>query len=183
MDLHRARHGWLLAGGQLSAEHVWQRTRHGSIRMRATPDLADTCLRLALADRSHRGPHASRKAPLVGGNQSVRHGPRSRAKMFWLSAEWGSSVFGGGLIRGSSCARRPKLSAKRICRIYVLTDLIDGICQIAACRALDLGLSCLPGTSAACLARSPCKRPLRGQAPDRHAPASDSVDAIDPHMH
>ena len=103
--------------------------------------------------------------------------------MFWLSAEWGSSVFGGGLIRGSSCARRPKLSAKRICRIYVLTDLIDGICQIAACRALDLGLSCLPGTSAACLARSPCKRPLRGQAPDRHAPASDSVDAIDPHMH
>ena len=91
--------------------------------------------------------------------------------------------FRGGLIRGSSCARRPKLSAKRICRIYVLTDLIDGICQIAACRALDLGLSCLPGTSAACLARSPCKRPLRGQAPDRHAPASDSVDAIDPHMH
>ena len=87
VDLHRARHGWLLAGGQLSAEHVWQRTRHGSIRMRATPDLADTCLRLALADRSHRGPHASRKAPLVGGNQSVRHGPR--AKMFWLSAEWG----------------------------------------------------------------------------------------------
>ena len=45
--------------------------------------------------------------------------------------------FRGGLIRGSSCARRPKLSAKRICRIYVLTDLIDGICQIAACRALD----------------------------------------------
>ena len=200
--------------------------------MRATPDLADTCLRLALADRSHRGPHASRKAPMVGGNQSVRHGPRAqpsgdlsdriyvsicsrsanRICRIYVSpdrpAGGGSSdpgggssreyskkndvlalsrvgliSFRGGLIRGSSCARRPKLSAKRICRIYVLTDLIDGICQIAACRALDLGLSCLPGTSAACLARSPCKRPLREQAPDRHAPASDSVDAIDPHMH
>ena len=35
---------------------------------------------------------------------------------------------------------------------------------------------CMPGSLA-------LQAPFEGQAPDRHAPASDSVDAIDPHMH
>ena len=90
------------------------------------PDLPDLCL---TGSAGRRG--------LIRSRGGAHHVNIRKKTMFWLSAEWGSSVFGGGLIRGSSCARRPKLSAKRICRIYVLTDLIDGICQIAACRALD----------------------------------------------
>ena len=155
--------------------------RHQKIQLQGPAADRHDYLRTGSAgSMSHRIGRAAGAHQIPGGGSSREY---SKKNDVLALSRVGLISFRGGLIRGSSCARRPKLSAKRICRIYVLTDLIDGICQIAACRALDLGLSCLPGTSAACLARSPCKRPLRGQAPDRHAPASDSVDAIDPHMH